>query len=170
MLSSVPTTPSSETTSPRNSTATPPFSDCPHCLNGGTYVGGYCQCLPGYSGVYCEMAKYPPGTYVMNQMCMFACIGVLVSKVYSLPPPLTPLLSPSPLFSPLPHPLSPLSSLIPLPLTLPPHPTLPPVHTCPTDLAYPCGECYNGTCDYASATCVCHPLYEGERCDRLTSE
>ena len=63
MLSSVSTTPSSVPTTPPNSTATPPFSDCPHCLNGGTYVGGYCQCLPGYSGVYCEMAIYSPGTY-----------------------------------------------------------------------------------------------------------
>ena len=65
-----------------------------------------------------------------------------------------------------------LSSLLFLlfPLALPPHPTLPPVPTCLTDLAYPCGECYNGICDYALESCVCHPLYEGERCDRLTSE
>ena len=161
----------STTIFPTNSTPTgfsSSPSDCPHCLNGGTYVGGYCQCLAGYSGVYCEQAIYStPGMYGKGHMCMFACIGVLMSRVYSLS--LSPIHSLPPLFSlplffsPLSHPPSPslLHSLS--------H-TLTPVHTCPTDLVYPCGECYNGTCDYASATCVCHPLYEGERCDSLTSE
>ena len=116
-------------TPPPNTTATPqpPFSDCRHCLNGGTYVGGYCHCLAGYSGVYCEMTIYsPPGTYgkgtglhargmyVYSEQCCRVC-------TYSPSPPL--LYSFSSLPSLLPHPLSPLSFLNPLPLTLPPpHP------------------------------------------------
>ena len=156
------TSPPNATATHPNATATLPPVDCPHCLNGGTYVGGYCQCLAGYSGVYCEQAIYsPPGTYGKGHMCMFA--GYTLS--HSLPYFLSPLSSPSPSFSP--------------PYLIPPPPlfytpsllhSLTPVHTCPTDLAYPCGECYNGTCDYASATCVCHPLYEGERCDSLMRE
>ena len=41
---------------------------------------------------------------------------------------------------------------------------------CLTDFISPCGECYNGICDYASEECVCAPLTEGERCDSSTSE
>ena len=85
------TSPPNATATPPNATATPSPVDCPHCLNGGTYVGGYCQCLAGYSGVYCEMAIYsPPGMYGkstgLHAQYMFACKGVLVSIVYSTPP------------------------------------------------------------------------------------
>ena len=35
----------------------------------------------------------------------------------------------------------------------------------------PCdGSCNNGLCDYTCGTCVCHPFYTGEHCDRPLSE
>ena len=87
------TPPPNGTSPPPNTTATPqpPFSDCLHCLNGGTYVRGYCQCLAGYSGVYCEMAIYsPPGTYVWEGY-RFTCTGDVVNSaamhLHTLPRP-----------------------------------------------------------------------------------
>ena len=112
-LSSVSTTPSPETTTLPNSTATPPFSDCPFCLNGGTYVGGYCQCLPGYSGVYCEMAIYSPGTYGNGTGLQAQVMHIENSAACTLPHPLF-------LFAYSPY--SPLSSFTLFPLTLLPHP------------------------------------------------
>ena len=35
----------------------------------------------------------------------------------------------------------------------------------------PCdSSCNNGLCDYTCGTCVCHPFYTGEHCDRPLSE
>ena len=35
----------------------------------------------------------------------------------------------------------------------------------------PCDSpCNNGLCDYTLGTCVCHPFYTGEQCDRPLSE
>ena len=126
-FSSVPTTyiPSG-TTPPLNTTAAPqpPFSDCPHCLNGGTYVGGYCQCLVGYSGVYCEMAIYsPPGTYGKGTgLCMGDVVNSAAVYVHTYSPS-HPLLLYS--FSSLPS----LSSLTLSPLSPPstPYPSLSPL-------------------------------------------
>ena len=45
--------------------------DCPYCLNGGTLIGGNCQCLQGYTGVYCEKAiSQPLGMYTADAECV----------------------------------------------------------------------------------------------------
>ena len=160
------TTYPSVSTTPPNGTSTPTPGDCPYCLNGGAFIGGYCRCRPGYTGVYCQEATYqPPGTYMMDHR--FACMGDVWAVL--------PLLSVLPLSLP---PLSFFLSLFPLlTLSLLSIPSLsssvsvtPSCAHCLTDFISPCGECYNGICDYASQECVCAPLTEGERCDSSTSE
>ena len=106
------TTYPSVSTTPPNGTSTPTPGDCPYCLNGGAFIGGYCRCRPGYTGVYCQEATYqPPGMYMMDHR--FACMGGVVSSATTSPCPSS-ISSPSFLFSlPLPpsYPLSPLYSL-----------------------------------------------------------
>ena len=40
-----------------------------------------------------------------------------------------------------------------------------------TEVYIPCDSiCKNGYCDYTCGTCVCHPFYTGEQCDRPLSK